>query len=223
MKKNLFYLFALICSMSLFTSCSDDDDPVYPIEEEIAGTYKGTLDIELAGTSVATGMPKNITIAKVSGNSISLELKDFSLMGTNFGTIKLEKCVLKQNGTSYTFTGSQELNLSGVGKCNVDVAGTINNGKAEVNLDIDVLQLGQEVKVVYKGTKLAGSESSEAKITAFTIDSEFVTEQPVIDEATRAISFKVSDTATDDDLKALKPVVTISEKATVIPASNINK
>ncbi|WP_195653336.1 PCMD domain-containing protein [Bacteroides cellulosilyticus] len=221
MKKNLFYLFALICSMSLFTSCSDDDDPVYPIEEEIAGTYKGTLDIELAGTSVATGMPKNITIAKVSGNSISLELKDFSLMGTNFGTIKLEKCVLKQNGTSYTFTGSQELNLSGVGKCNVDVAGTINNGKAEVNLDIDVLQLGQEVKVVYKGTKLAGSESSEAKITAFTIDSEFVTEQPVIDEATRAISFKVSDTATDDDLKALKPVVTISEKATVIPASGV--
>lgn len=26
MKKNLFYLFALICSMSLFTACSDDDD-----------------------------------------------------------------------------------------------------------------------------------------------------------------------------------------------------
>lgn len=221
MKKNLFYLFALICSMSLFTSCSDDDDPVYPIEEEIAGTYKGTLDIELAGTPVATGMPKNITIAKVSGNSISLELKDFSFMGNNIGTINLEKCVLKQNGTSYTFTGSQELNLSGIGKCNVDVAGTINNGKAEVNLNIDVLQLGQEVKVVYKGTKLTGSESSEAKITAFTIDSEFVTEQPVIDEATRTITFKVSDTATDDDLKSLKPVFTISEKATVTPASGV--
>ena len=26
MKKNLFYLFALICSMGLFTACSDDDD-----------------------------------------------------------------------------------------------------------------------------------------------------------------------------------------------------
>ena len=50
-------------------------------------------------------------------------------------------------------------------------------------MNIDVLQLGQEVKVVYKGAKLTGSESSEAKITAFTIDSEFVTEQPVIDEA----------------------------------------
>ena len=55
MKKNLFYLFALICSVSLFTSCSDDDDPVYPIEEELAGTYKGTLDIELDGNPVGVG------------------------------------------------------------------------------------------------------------------------------------------------------------------------
>lgn len=32
MKKNLFYyLFAVICSVSLFTSCSDDDDEVNPI------------------------------------------------------------------------------------------------------------------------------------------------------------------------------------------------
>lgn len=36
MKKNLFYLFALICSMSLFTACSDDDEEVSPW----AGTYK---------------------------------------------------------------------------------------------------------------------------------------------------------------------------------------
>ncbi len=56
MKKNLFYLFALICSMSLFTACSDDDDPDYSkvIEEEIAGNYKGTLDIKLDGTTIAS-------------------------------------------------------------------------------------------------------------------------------------------------------------------------
>ena len=41
MKKNLFYLFALICSMGLFTACGDDDDPVEQIEEEtgIIGTW----------------------------------------------------------------------------------------------------------------------------------------------------------------------------------------
>ena len=63
MKKNLFYLFALICSMSLFTACSDDD-PDYSkvIEEEIAGNYKGTLDIKLDGTTIASSLPKNITL-----------------------------------------------------------------------------------------------------------------------------------------------------------------
>lgn len=35
MKKSLFYLFALICSVSLFTSCKDDDEYVHPL----SGTY----------------------------------------------------------------------------------------------------------------------------------------------------------------------------------------
>ena len=30
MKKNLFYLFALICSMSVFTACKDDEEPEVP-------------------------------------------------------------------------------------------------------------------------------------------------------------------------------------------------
>lgn len=38
MKKNLFFLFALICSMSLFTACSDDDDD--KIKDPVIGTWK---------------------------------------------------------------------------------------------------------------------------------------------------------------------------------------
>ena len=45
MNKRLFYyLFAVLCTVTLFTSCSDDegdDTPtVIPIEQEIAGDYK---------------------------------------------------------------------------------------------------------------------------------------------------------------------------------------
>ena len=40
MKKNLFFLFALICSMSLFTACSDDDDD--KIKDPVIGTWKVT-------------------------------------------------------------------------------------------------------------------------------------------------------------------------------------
>lgn len=38
MKKSLFYLFALICSVSLFTSCKDDDDDI--INSPWTGTYE---------------------------------------------------------------------------------------------------------------------------------------------------------------------------------------
>ena len=53
MKKNLFYLFALICSMSLFTACSDDDDEVkYPIDTELAGGYVGNLSVNVDGNQL---------------------------------------------------------------------------------------------------------------------------------------------------------------------------
>ena len=52
----------LVCSVTLFTGCSDDDDAVvYPIDAEIAGVYKGTLDISLDGTTIGSDIPKNIT------------------------------------------------------------------------------------------------------------------------------------------------------------------
>ena len=62
MKKNLFYLFALICSMSLFTACSDDDDaPDYSkvIESEIAGNYKNIPYCDSRGNYDALRAPKD--------------------------------------------------------------------------------------------------------------------------------------------------------------------
>lgn len=50
MKKNLFfYLFAVLCTVSLFTSCSDDDEPTVtvPGNVDVAGDYKGALDVTL--------------------------------------------------------------------------------------------------------------------------------------------------------------------------------
>ena len=50
-----------------------------------------------------------------------------------------------------------------------------------------------------------------AKITDFTIDDEVITVAPVIDDAKSAITFKVNDEATEEDLKALVPVIAVSE------------
>ena len=61
MKKNLFYLFALICSMSLFIACSDDDpDYSTAIDGEIVGNYKGTLNVTVQGTFGKGYSTKNI-------------------------------------------------------------------------------------------------------------------------------------------------------------------
>lgn len=59
MKKNLFYyLFAVLCTVTLVTSCSDDDGPsdggTSALVGEIAGTYEGQLDVVMEGIPLAT-------------------------------------------------------------------------------------------------------------------------------------------------------------------------
>ena len=48
MKKNLLYLLMLLCSVSMFTSCGDDDDKD-DNKADVAGTYAGTLGVTLDG------------------------------------------------------------------------------------------------------------------------------------------------------------------------------
>ena len=50
MKKSLLYLFMLICSVSLFTGCSDDDDNgggdlAMALQSSVVGTYEGDLRV----------------------------------------------------------------------------------------------------------------------------------------------------------------------------------
>lgn len=222
MKKNLFYLFALICSMSLFTACSDDDEaPDYSkvIESEMAGNYKGTLTVTVEGTTMPSE-PQKIKIEKAGPSAINLSLANFSFMGITIGDVELKNCVLSQNGNVYTFTGTQDLKVDAL-SCTINAKGTIANSAVKVDMDITVGGLEQSVKVVYEGTRLTGSESSEAKITAFSFDmsneaNAIVIEQPVINED-NTITFRVDETKVKENADALKnlvPTFTISDKAT---------
>ena len=221
MKRNLFYLLMLVCSMSVFTACSDNDEPNIPIEKELAGTYKGALDIVMNGSNLGTNIPKNIAITKAGVSSINLELKDFSFGSMNFETIAIQDCAMDKYRDRYTFTGSQTLTFAApLGECPVVVNGTIIGNKVTANLDITVSALNQTVKVVYEGAKLRGNESSEAKILNFSIEGDVVTEQPTYNESTGEITFKVDENATAEQLK-LVPVFSVSPKAVVYPASGV--
>ena len=225
MKKNLFfYVFAVLCTMPFFTSCSDDDEDtpvVIPVSEEIAGNYKGTLDVTVDGQKLAS-VAQRISVAESGDNAINLSIADFSFLGIEVGDIDLNNCALTPNGERYDFTGVTTVE-STILTADVNATGYFNNGGLHIDLDIDATLGGQKqaVTVTYDGTRLTGNESSAAQITSFTFDTSVaanaaVLSQPVIDEANATITFKAEE---DGDVSALVPTIEVSAGATVTPAS----
>ena len=179
MKKNLLYLWALICSVALFTACSSDDDNDIsgnnPPEEEavvtapdVVGTYWwGNLDISMIPDGsgqeivIADGLPKFITFSQVSNTEVKMELKDFELFINGnilkFGDIVIDKCTVKKATDVSTFTGQQDLIFQGdaasLGTCATTIEGTVQNGDASMNIQVKVPALQQTVKVTFFGVK----------------------------------------------------------------------
>lgn len=227
MKKNLLFLFALICSMSLFTACNNDDNPELPVEKDLAGAYKGELGISINDQSLGGTIPQKVYISKsASGeNQLKLELKAFMFGTMNLGDIQVDPCPVTEKDGTYSFSGSQTLALAEpIGTCPVTVAGTIKDGKIAINISVKVEALGQDVVAKFDGTKLSGSENTEAKITAFTFDRNVAAVDSlvlgtIIDETNKTISISIADTAKAEYLKLLVPTIVVSDKATVTPGN----
>ena len=231
MKKNLFLcLFAALCTMGTFTACSSDDESgvITPAAADVTGNYKGNLDVMVDAANLPTVENQLVSVTKAGESTVSLSISDFSFMGISIGDINLNECQLSGSGDKYTFTGTTKVNAA-ILTADVDAEGTFEGDKLTINMDI-AASLGsvkQTVKVVYTGTKLTGSESSEAKILSFVFDQEVsaanavVLEQPVVDETAKTIKFAVSADATSDDLSKLMPTIEVSEKANVTPASGV--
>ena len=218
--------------MGTFTACSSDDEPgvTTPAAADVTGNYKGNLDVKITQgeMEIPGGKVENqlVSVTKAGESTVSLSISDFSFMGIQIGDINLNECQLSGSGDKYTFTGTTKVNAA-ILTADVDAEGTFEGDKLTINMDI-AASLGsvkQTVKVVYTGTKLTGSESSEAKILSFVFDQEVsaanavVLEQPVVDETAKTIKFAVRADATSDDLSKLMPTIEVSEKATVTPAS----
>ncbi len=226
MKKSLLYLFMLVCSVSLFSSCGDDDDEVkYPIDTDLAGGYIGKLSVVVDGNQMGTPENQKIAIAQSNkgANQIALSLKNFTFL-INVGDIEVDPCTVKAIDGGYSFEGQQNLDLvASLGNCPISILGTVKGSNINIEIGVKVgAPLNQDVKATFVGTKLTGNESSEAKITGFTFDSDVVTEQPVIDDEKGTITFKVSKDAANEAL-ILLPSITVSEKAVVTPASNVKQ
>lgn len=225
MKKSLLYLFMLVCSVSLFMSCSDDEDEVkYPIDTDLAGGYVGNLSVNVDGIQMGTTENQKITISQSNKgtNQIALSLKNFTFL-INVGDVEVDPCMVKAIDGGYSFAGQQNIDfVQPLGNCPVSISGTVKGSNINIEIAVKVgAPLNQDVKATFVGSKLTGNESSEAKITSFTFDNNIVTEQPVVDDEQGVVTFKVSDTAIDTDLSALIPTIVVSQKAKITPASGV--
>ncbi len=203
------------------TDTTDNPDITYPIDEQLAGEYKGLLNITLGGEPVGSDIARNITVAKVDDETVSLTLEDFSFMGMELGTIKVDSCRIVGSDIpeyEYSLSGEQTLTLNVIGEQHVTVSGGFAGNTISLTISLDFN--GTPVDVTFDGTKLTGSESSEALITSFTFDASNSANAAVfgttLDQDNRTISVTVQD---GGDLTALVPTIEVSAGATVSPAS----
>lgn len=226
MNKKIFYFVLLIMSVTFFSACSDDDDPTPSISEEVTGTYKGDLNVKIPQVEAEQTTLQKIILSKSGEGQVKLELNDFafSLDGnTNIqlGKIEVDNVPISKNGETYNLaeTSIEGYKLAnGTITANIKVSGTIVGKKADLKIDVTEATLVGDVFVTFNGDRMdADNEKTEALIKSMTIDSKIVTAQPVITD--NSIVFYISESASAEDLKALKPVFEISEGATIDPAS----
>ena len=145
MKKNLFYLFALICSMSLFTACSDDDDdkvvcPVPQTEFTVATglnlTYNGgtMLGKKVTFTPDASDATKATLV--LAGNLDLSGILTREAASGSFGAgvfpgspVVTLPVTLNIQGDECSFSGTSE-----TGYCTFDYAGKVTASSLKLDL-----------------------------------------------------------------------------------------
>lgn len=175
MKKNLFYLFALICSMSLFTACSDDDDdkvvcPVPQTEFTVATglnlTYNGgaMLGKKVTFTPDASDATKAALV--LAGNLDLSGILTREAASGSFGAgvfpgspVVTLPVTLNIQGDECSFSGTSETEY-----CTFDYAGKVT--ASSLNLDLTNVALKNSVLsgTTWAPTPLINSDYSEEPI-----------------------------------------------------------
>jgi len=167
MKKNLFYLFALICSMGVFTACGDDDDPTWKKVPSQAITAENL--------SLTTNMPSNpdasvkLTMSDAQNGVITL-----SKAVRGMDEVEVNVNVTERTDGSFKFQGEKSIGTTTkaitdlISSTTVRVEGTITlDGKAEVAVTTtaagnlvkkwdlcDAIVLGEKSKVAHAPFRL---------------------------------------------------------------------
>lgn len=168
MKKNLFYVFALICSMSLFTACSDDDDETWKeIPTEEIDVASGNATVNINGTTSTTGSVK-MTVKNESEATMALKN-----VIPGYSDLNIDVELQKQADNSFKYAGTAKVNTAPTTRefssdpaiLTVEVDGTITlDGKVTVNVTASGPGLlvgtyaGAQLSLKYSDVELAGKK-----------------------------------------------------------------
>lgn len=138
MKKKLFYLFALICSMSLFTACGDDEDDTWKqIPTGEISVEGGDAALNINGAASTTG---SVQMTVKNESEATLTLKNVI---PGYADLNIDVELQKQADNSYKLAGETQVNTAPVTKAvssdpailTVEVDGTITlDGKVSLNV-----------------------------------------------------------------------------------------
>ena len=152
MKKSFLYLFTVLCTLNMFTACSDDDDSKDPNGLEVNATYSGeNLDLKYSNVAL---LGKEISFETKDGKTATLTMKgtfDMSVINglINGGsksalipnlvpgvipgeiTTTISNVPLTLSGEKYTFEGTD----SGNGR-EVKYTGSVEKDKLVLSLNV---------------------------------------------------------------------------------------
>lgn len=164
MKKNLFYyLFAVLCTVTLFASCSDDDEPgnggnaTKVLIENVLGTYSGELNVSLEGVPFDP-ITQKIFVEPDGSDNVKLSLRNFSILigeaPVEVGTIEIGGIVLTGDANNVVFQQtSTTMEHNSLGKLAITVSGNVINGKASLNINVVQVAFNLNIQVSFEGNR----------------------------------------------------------------------
>ena len=148
----------LICSMSLFTACNDDDDnggEGPQLGKDIAGTYNGELSVV---SSEAKASRQQVFITPNGANDVTLELKNISInmivddnpTSIEIDDIQFPNVAVEGDNTLVQLKESKiALSHPSLGELEVTAAGTVQSQKLDLNFSVKVKDPAESINVVF--------------------------------------------------------------------------